>query len=136
MSKNIHYELRLRTKSIVLTHSIALQIFKNALITAIISNLFCHYEKKSYFCSPNLVRQRPQKPTTIKRESGGNPGQSRCCKLRQSRFQIPCHCPSRMGRPRNDGVSQKTCQFSFLKSFRGKSLKKDNTSMFDFFHDF
>lgn len=75
-------------------------------------------------------------PRMIKRESGGNPGQSRCCKLRQSRFQIPCHCPSRMGRPRNDGVSQKTCQFSFLKSFRGKSLKKDNTSMFDFFSRF
>jgi hypothetical protein len=64
----------------------------------------------------------------VKRESGENPEQTRCCKLRQNlwiysiplgekkNFTVPA------GRRFKDGVSQKTCQNIQLRSFRGMKL--------------
>mgnify|MGYP007118398176 CR=1 FL=1 len=58
--------------------------------------------------------------TVIKRESGANPEQSRCCKFRitsRARKATELH----LGRRTTTGTSQKTCRYCF-NSFRGQSL--------------
>ena len=66
--------------------------------------------KSSNFAAENLVPQASHRVVLwIKRESGENPGQTRCCNSpKLSRKQR--HCLSKMGRPCDNGISQKTCQ--------------------------
>ena len=45
----------------------------------------------------------------MKRESGANPGQSRCCEAPR-RYEHLSHWSARIGKASETGVSQKTCQ--------------------------
>ena len=62
----------------------------------------------------------------MKRESGVNPEQTRCCKLRQKfsrKTQIHCLALERWEGRWEDGVSQKTCQNWISETFRDWSLE-------------
>ena len=64
----------------------------------------------------------------MKRESGENPEQTRCCKLRlraEQRPHLPLS-PEGMGRRSDTGASQKTCRhFATVNGFRGIKLEND-----------
>jgi hypothetical protein len=71
---------------------------------------FC-YQK--YWCYPFPNTSEP----VMKRESGANPEQTRCCELRLRTEQKPWPLirfsmkRERLGRRSDTGVSQKTCQY-------------------------
>lgn len=69
------------------------------------------------FAPENLVPQAPiHGVLRIKRESGENPEQTRCCISHQvvmQLFSVTVH-PAWMGRPHGNGMSQKTCQVGHI----------------------
>lgn len=67
------------------------------------------------FCSVD-VHER------IKRESGANPGQTRCCKLHQSLYE---NATVNIWEGHANEVSQKTCKAMFHKAFEEIKLKKN-----------
>ena len=75
-----------------------------------------------YLCKVNFgVTFSDTTERVVKRESGENPEQTRCCKLRRSFPAILKTTVSMMkrreGRQEN-GVSQKTCQNEVFETFR------------------
>jgi len=65
----------------------------------------------------------------MKRESGENPEQSRCCKLHQTFGQNFRHCHA-TGRPPQTEVSQKTCHGNVSsKAFEDKAEKHPQTDL-------
>jgi hypothetical protein len=68
----------------------------------------------------------------VKRESGGNPEQTRCCKLRQDlwiRLKTTVST-NEMGRVFKEGVSQKTCQNKLVtKLSRNKAWERESKNL-------
>jgi hypothetical protein len=71
-----------------------------------------HFKKKLLPLSPKFWWRFSHSRTTLKRESGANPEQTRCCKLQQKPLRnTQATAPKGAGRmPQKEEVSQKTCQ--------------------------
>jgi hypothetical protein len=72
--------------------------------------IFFFFKKDHYFClDSGSGRFHPE--LFVKRESGVNPEQTRCCKPPQNlQAKLKSTVSKEMGREPEDGVSQKTCR--------------------------
>jgi len=84
-------------------------------LECVITNILCIFAAEFWWCFFH-----PEK--TLKRESGVNPEQTRCCKLNLSE-RNNTFATEKSGRRFVKRVSQKTCQNKLSKSFRGIELE-------------